>query len=77
MEAMGIGIPCISTRISGILVNPESPEELADAMTTLLSGKELTDRLGNVSREKVLSSQDPERLADILTANLTRIFLQG
>ncbi len=83
MEAMGMGIPCISTRISGIpeliendisgiLVNPESPEELADAMTALLSGKELADRLGSAGREKVLSSHSPEKLADILTENLTR-----
>ncbi len=82
MEAMGMGVPCVSTDISGIpeliengvsgiLVTPESPEELADAMTTLLCRKELADRLGSAGREKVLSSHNPEKLADILTENLT------
>ncbi|MCD4708239.1 MAG: glycosyltransferase family 4 protein [Candidatus Sabulitectum sp.] len=88
IEAMGMGVPCISTRISGIpeliendisgiLVKPESPEELAVAMTTLLSGIELADRLGSAGRNKVIANHSPDNQADILTANLTQIVAEN
>ncbi|MCK5786706.1 MAG: glycosyltransferase family 4 protein [Candidatus Sabulitectum sp.] len=84
MEAMGMGIPCISTSISGvpeliengvsgILVEPGSPEELSKAMAMLLSGKKIADRLGKAGREKVLANHSPEKQADILSANLAGI----
>ena len=84
MEAMGMGIPCISTSVSGvpeliengvsgILVEPGSPEELSRAMALLLSGKEIADRLGKAGREKILANHSPEKQADILSANLAGI----
>ncbi|MCK5841673.1 MAG: glycosyltransferase family 4 protein [Candidatus Sabulitectum sp.] len=84
MEAMGMGIPCISTRvsgipeliennISGILVKSESPEELADAMDAMLSRREKADRLGNSGREKILANHAPSRQAHILVKNFARI----
>lgn len=84
MEAMGMGVPCISTRvsgipeliennISGILVIPGSPEELADAMKAMLSGREKADRLGNSGREKILANHSPSKQAHILTKNFASI----
>ncbi|MEA3265470.1 MAG: glycosyltransferase [Candidatus Fermentibacteria bacterium] len=84
MEAMGMGVPCISTRISGIpeliennisgiLVKPGSAEELADAMEAMLSGRKEADHLGNSGREKILANHFPSRQAQILTENFARI----
>lgn len=78
MEAMGIGLPCISTEVSGIpeliengvsglLVKPESPEELADAIASLLTDREMADRLGREGRKKVLACHSPESLANTMT----------
>ena len=64
MEAMAMGIPVISTRVSGIpeliedgvsgrLVEAGSATRLADAMTELLSDRELAASLANGGRERV------------------------
>ncbi len=84
MEAMGIGVPCISTELSGIpeliennvsglLVQPGSAEELADAMMTLLSDRELADTLGRAGQTKVLTNHSPEKQAGILTDRFREI----
>ncbi len=84
MEAMGMGVPCISTRvsgipeliennISGILVKPGSPEELADAMEAMLYGNEKADRLGDSGRGKILANHLPSKQAHILVKNFVRI----
>ncbi len=84
MEAMGMGLPCISTEVSGIpeliengisglLVKPESPEELADAIASLLNDTELADRLGREGRKKVLACHSPESLANTMTNSFRQV----
>lgn len=64
MEAMARGKPCISTRVSGIpelvrdgesgmLVEPNSPRELADAIRKILESPELANKMGKAGREQV------------------------
>ncbi|OPL19968.1 MAG: hypothetical protein AVO35_00485 [Candidatus Aegiribacteria sp. MLS_C] len=64
MESMSIGVPSISTWISGIpelvedgvsglLVQPGDPAGLAEAMARLLSDRELASGLGEAGRRKV------------------------
>jgi len=56
VEALSMGIPCIGTNVSGLpeaiihgetglLVNPQSPEELSNAVVTLLNDKNLRIKL--------------------------------
>jgi colanic acid/amylovoran biosynthesis glycosyltransferase len=88
MEAMGMGVPCISTEISGIpeliensisglLVKPGSPEELADSMAVLLFNRETADRLGSAGREKVITCYNSGKLAELLAANLMEVAAEG
>lgn len=64
MEAMATGLPCVSTNlsgipeliedgISGILVAPDNPEQLADALQKILENKPLADSLGAEARKKI------------------------
>lgn len=64
LEAMAVGLPVVSTRVSaipevvidsetGILVEPEDPEALATALGRLLSDSALRDRLGRKARALV------------------------
>ncbi|MCP4647183.1 MAG: glycosyltransferase family 4 protein, partial [bacterium] len=82
MEAMGMNLPCISTRVSGIpeliennvsgiLVNPGSPSELAEAMASLLTSSLKAEKLAKAGKDKVLSIHSPERLAQTRTTVLT------
>lgn len=69
IEAMATGLPVVSTRVSGIpelvrdqetglLVEPDNPKELADAMEKLLKDPEVSNRLGRAGRELVLADFD-------------------
>ncbi len=84
MEAMGMGVPCISTRISGIpeliqsgvngvLVNPDSAEELADAIEKMLADSESASRMGLEGRRKITVSHSPEKQVHILFSTFSRI----
>ena len=64
LEAMGSGIPVVSTPVSGIpeliesernglLVPPEDPARLADALERLLTSAELRERLGRAARAEI------------------------
>ncbi|MCD6587768.1 MAG: glycosyltransferase family 4 protein [Candidatus Fermentibacteraceae bacterium] len=88
MEAMGMGVPCISTRISGIpeliqsgvngvLVNPDSAEELADAMERMFADRESASRMGLEGRKKITVSHSPEKQVHILFSNFNRILAEG
>lgn len=59
IEAMALGVPCISTNsggggaryliqdgVNGLLIPPQNCKELADAMEKVLSNDELSERLG-------------------------------
>ncbi len=69
MEAMARGLPVVSTRLTGIpelvrdgknglLVAPNQPDELADALARLLADADLRRRLGDAAREVVVTDYD-------------------
>jgi glycosyltransferase involved in cell wall biosynthesis len=77
MEAMAMGIPTISTTVSGIpeliedgktglLVPPRDEVALADAIVTLIEDKELGSALGRVGRAKVVEEFEIEKNTDRL-----------
>jgi glycosyltransferase involved in cell wall biosynthesis len=64
LEAMALGVPCIATDISGsrdliqsgqngLLVPPENPNRLGDAILELLGNSGLSSRLGQEARKTV------------------------
>jgi glycosyltransferase involved in cell wall biosynthesis len=64
LEAMASGLPLVGTRVggipeiiedgmSGMLVEPRSPEQLAEAFLALLEDAELRNRLGAGARQRV------------------------
>jgi glycosyltransferase involved in cell wall biosynthesis len=81
VEAMAAGAPVVATNVSGIpelvehevnglLVAPEDPEALADALMRLHADPELTRRLTDRARETVATHFDGERSAH----ELARLF---
>jgi glycosyltransferase involved in cell wall biosynthesis len=79
VEAMAAGAPVVATNVSGIpelvehevnglLVEPEDPRALADALLRLHDDPELTRRLTGNARETVSTRFDGERLARTLAA---------
>jgi glycosyltransferase involved in cell wall biosynthesis len=79
VEAMAAGAPVVATAVSGIpelvqdgvnglLVAPEEPEALADALLRLQRDPALADRLRQQARDTVRERFDGERLARDLAA---------
>lgn len=75
MEALACGIPVVAARVgavgevvedgvTGILVEPERPDLLADAVLRLLDDDELRSRMGAVGREAAVARFDVEAAAD-------------
>lgn len=69
MEAMACGLPAVSTRLvgipdlvidgeTGLLVDPENPAALADALARLAANPPLADRLAQAGRRHVLDRFD-------------------
>jgi glycosyltransferase involved in cell wall biosynthesis len=65
LEAMACGLPCVATRVSGsediiadgrngLLVEPEEPAEMAQALHRLIEHTELAQRLGRMGRATVV-----------------------
>jgi len=83
MEAMALGLPCISTAITGIpelirsgkegiLVPPSDAGQLADAIAQLMESPELAMSLAEEARKKVCEEYNLERNVE----RLARIFQQ-
>ena len=79
VEGMACGTPVVSTPVSGIpelitdgdnglLVPPDDPVALADALERLFHDRELGERLGSAGRDTVATSFDGDRLAGDLVA---------
>ena len=84
LEAMGSGVPVVSTPVSGIpeliesehdglFVPPNSPTELADALDRLLTQPELSERLARAARAKIQAHFSIDRSSTQLLA----LFQQG
>ena len=84
-EAMAMGVPVVSTAISGIpemisdgvhglLVEPRDPQALADALRRVLTDAELHARLARAARERICERFDSRRttleLRDLFVAQL-------
>jgi len=72
MEAMASGVPCVTTRITGIpelirdgrdglLVTPSDSEELAEAIERLMDDPDLRGRLAAAGRDRVCEHYDLDR----------------
>ncbi len=77
VEAMAMGIPVVSTDISGIpelihheknglLIPQRDPDALADALRRLLQDEGLRKKLGQASRETICSTFDSDRTSGSL-----------
>jgi glycosyltransferase involved in cell wall biosynthesis/O-antigen ligase len=83
MEAMASGVPSIGTRVagvpeliedgvSGLLVEPGSPEQLAEALRRIHEDSDLADRLAEAGRQAVIDGFTIGAAAD----RLERIFAE-
>ncbi len=79
MEAQSQGLACVSTRISaipelivdeetGVLVPPDDPQVLAEALRRLIVSPELRTRLGRAGEKRVRSAFSLDHLIDRLAA---------
>jgi colanic acid/amylovoran biosynthesis glycosyltransferase len=77
MEAMSMEVPVIVTKaggvyelvddgINGLFVDPESPDQLADAISKLLFNNELSMSFGQEGRKKVIQHFHSQRSAEVL-----------
>jgi glycosyltransferase involved in cell wall biosynthesis len=76
-EAMAMGVPVVSTRISGIpemiddgmqglLVEPRNARALADALRRVLTDSELHARLAHAGRQRICERFDSRRTTLVL-----------
>lgn len=74
LEAMGCGVPCISTQVGGVfqlinenngrIVPPEDSAALAEAMIALYQDKQTIHKLGAAARETILKGYEIEDVLD-------------
>ncbi len=91
MEAMSLGLPCVSTSIAGIpeliragvdglLVPPANPQALADAIESLVLDSTLRRKLGSSARQRVISQYNlplnQELLAHTFETKLRQLNVQ-
>jgi glycosyltransferase involved in cell wall biosynthesis len=84
MEASAMGVPCVVTDIpgcrevvehgrNGLLVPVGSPSALAAAIGTLLTHRDLAERMGRAGREKAVECFDEERVFAIVKSAYARL----
>jgi glycosyltransferase involved in cell wall biosynthesis len=84
MEACAMGVPCVLTDIpgcrevvdpnrNGLLVPIGSPPAIADAIVTLLTNRDLADRMGRAARLKAIESFDEQRVFATVKAAYARL----
>jgi phosphatidylinositol alpha-1,6-mannosyltransferase len=84
LEASAAGKPVIGTRfggiedavvdgVSGLLVEPEDPDALAEALMRTLTDEQLARRLGEQGRERVLKEFTWEAVAERFLSALQRV----
>lgn len=75
LESMAMNVPVVSSRISaipelitdqknGVLVNPDSPEELFEVIVSLINSPEKRNNLGREGRKTILADFNIERNID-------------
>lgn len=74
MEAMAMGLPCISTNVGGVpdymddscgvLIEPNNPNILAEKIVYILKNKEKAKHLGRRARQRMLENHDLEKNLD-------------
>jgi glycosyltransferase involved in cell wall biosynthesis len=81
MEAMAIGIPIVATALGGIaeqvtnnstglLVDPDAPDQLAAALDQLLTNDELAEQLGRAAADHARTSIDIHAIASQMEAHI-------
>ncbi|GEM_PF-179437 len=86
IEAMAAGLPIVATSVGGIpelirdgkdglLVPPNDPEKLCDALRTLLTDRSLAERLGSSARSRFQENFDMERVITKTEAFYERLLL--
>jgi glycosyltransferase involved in cell wall biosynthesis len=80
LEAQSTGIPVIATKVGGLpdvvddsvglLVEPQNPKQLADALRRLLSDDDLRRRMSANARQRAVTSHSFTRMADRYLASL-------
>jgi colanic acid/amylovoran biosynthesis glycosyltransferase len=84
MEAMAMEMPIVVTGsggvkelvddgIDGLLVEPEAPEQLADAIVNILQNPELALSLSQESRKKIIAKFSHRRSAETLAQCLEEL----
>lgn len=79
LEAMSAGLACVATcvggipeaiehKVSGLLVRPSAPAEIADALNLLSASAELRKKLGDAAQRKVHESFTMERMLEEMTS---------
>jgi phosphatidylinositol alpha-1,6-mannosyltransferase len=84
LEAMRAGKPCLAARggaaaevvedgVTGLLVDPDDPGEMAGALARLLDDRELARQMGEAGRRRFLDVFTPERFRARLRPFLDRL----
>jgi glycosyltransferase involved in cell wall biosynthesis len=63
----------VQHRVTGLLVPPQNPDGLADAITTLLGDKELRIRLGRAARQRIVKGYTLEYMLESTEALYERL----
>jgi colanic acid/amylovoran biosynthesis glycosyltransferase len=77
MDAMSLGVPCVSSRafgipeliedgVSGLLASPADPDQVADCLSRILGNPSAQETLGAAGRETVRDRYDRDRNLDAL-----------